>query len=203
MALAHSLSCGDSFCFICISDWSLAHSTCPICQSSFDIKLAIPNKTVTSAIRDILAKDKESATEWEARVDENLNRKKASAAAAIAIPVNNLPPPITAVTIPVNNPPLTAVVANRRESRVAVTVHRMENPTPPTNKRPRRGGGQTKINFNGCPEVSHAFNIVNTNSSSHNNVAGVDLTIESPGNLWPPLHRFHYPQFLSTTHPQI
>ena len=51
MALAHSLSCGDSFCFICISDWASTHSTCPICQSSFDLKLAIPNKTVTSAIR--------------------------------------------------------------------------------------------------------------------------------------------------------
>lgn len=52
MAYAHSLSCGDSFCYSCISDWaSQQKSSCPLCQAAFLLPQAILNKTVNSAIR--------------------------------------------------------------------------------------------------------------------------------------------------------
>lgn len=51
MAYAHSLSCGDSFCYSCISDWASKQGACPLCQAAFSLQQAILNKTVNSAIR--------------------------------------------------------------------------------------------------------------------------------------------------------
>jgi len=80
---------------------------------------------------DILAKDKESSVAWEARVEENLNRKKAPTVAAAATP-NFIPTPINLFS---------AAIANHRGGY----PHTL---SAPASKRQRRGL-KAKVNFHG------------------------------------------------------
>jgi hypothetical protein len=80
MACAYSLyPCGDCFCYVCIEDWSKnakATPNCPHCQGTFDLNSAIPNKKNDNAVREILKLDPEQLKQWEARVEEGLQRRK-------------------------------------------------------------------------------------------------------------------------------
>ncbi len=77
MACSFSLSpCGDSFCFVCIADWAQKHSSCPLCQTKFEMKSSMVSKLADNAIREVLSTDPEQLREWEGRAKEGLDMWK-------------------------------------------------------------------------------------------------------------------------------
>lgn len=86
IAACFNLSCGCNFCFSCIYDWtrlstSGAATLCPYCREEFSLVTSLPSKLVDNAIRDILSaggeQGGESLEEWELRVEEGNNQRKA------------------------------------------------------------------------------------------------------------------------------
>ena len=79
MACCHSLSpCGDAFCYSCIADWAKKNKNCPLCSVDFDLKAALPNRSMDSIIREVLTADPDKLVlfKWEDRVLQGINRKK-------------------------------------------------------------------------------------------------------------------------------
>jgi Ring finger domain len=79
MACSHSLSpCGDVFCYSCIADWAKKNKNCPLCSVDFDLKAALPNRSMDSIIREVLTADPDKLVlfGWEDRVLQGINRKK-------------------------------------------------------------------------------------------------------------------------------
>lgn len=78
MACAVSINpCGDTFCFSCMQEWSVAHSTCPTCSSNFDLRQAIISRVTDNAVREILKDEKDQLTVWEERVADGIQKRKA------------------------------------------------------------------------------------------------------------------------------
>jgi len=86
MAHAHSVNpCGDSFCYLCITDWATKHTKCPLCQQESDFKLLLPNRLIDNMIREVVSIDPEALQEWERRVQFALDcKKKVSSGTLIA-----------------------------------------------------------------------------------------------------------------------
>jgi hypothetical protein len=115
MACCHSLSpCGDAFCYSCIADWAKKNKNCPLCSVDFDLKAALPNRSMDSIIREVLTADPDKLVlfRWEDRVLQGINRKKGIK----HVPLK--PPPTPPV--PVRKPtPAVAVAAVRTPTATA------------------------------------------------------------------------------------
>ena len=116
MACCHSLSpCGDAFCYSCIADWAKKNKNCPLCSVDFDLKAALPNRSMDSIIREILTADPEKLVlfKWEDRVLQGINRKKGIK----HVPLK--PPPTPPAPVRKPAPAVAAVAAARTPTATA------------------------------------------------------------------------------------
>ena len=118
MACCHSLSpCGDAFCYSCIADWAKKNKNCPLCSVDFDLKAALPNRSMDSIIREVLTADPDKLVlfKWEDRVLQGINRKKGTKHVPLKPPPTPVqvrkPTPAPAVAV-VRTPTATASAAS-------------------------------------------------------------------------------------------
>lgn len=127
MACCHSISpCGDAFCYCCIADWAKKHKNCPLCNKDFELKAAIPNRTIDGIIREVLKMDSDPnvLSEWEDRALQGLNRKKGKPHVPLAvIPVAVSSAPVPAA-VPAKLPYAIGVRTRASPARVNVPIQR-------------------------------------------------------------------------------
>jgi hypothetical protein len=70
MAYPYILSCGHSFCYICIDDVTKLKSDCPLCQVKFQMNAAYFNRNLHENIREILKLNETELKLWEIRDEE-------------------------------------------------------------------------------------------------------------------------------------
>ena len=132
MACCHSISpCGDAFCYCCIADWAKKHKNCPLCNKDFDLKAALPNRTIDGIIREVLKMDADPNVllEWEDRTLQGLNRKRGKP----HVPLAAIPVPVRPAAVPVG---VVAGVKTRSSPARINAPAVIARATPQSNARP-------------------------------------------------------------------